>query len=126
MERTKLERVLLAIGVATVATGAIQAAAPDRLLRLLSATDDDTDRTLFATIGMFMVVTGGTLVHGLLTRVRQPVIVLWSAVQKLGAAATVTIGVSRGVFSPLALLVAGFDLLSGVLAAVHWARIRKP
>ena len=125
MERTKLERILLAIGVATVASGALQAIAPERLLRLLSAKDDETDRTLFATIGMFMVITGGTLVHGLLTPGRQPVIVLWSAAQKLGASAAVTIGVTRKVFSPLALLVAAFDLLSGILAAIHWARIRK-
>lgn len=112
------------IGVATVASGAVQAAAPHRLLRLLSAKDDDTDRTLFATIGMFMVVAGGTLVHGLLSPARQPIIVLWAAAQKLGASVAVTTGVRRGVFSRLALLVAGFDLLSSVLAAVHWSRIR--
>lgn len=121
----RLRRVLLAIGVITVVSGAVQAAVPDRLLRLLAARDDDAARTMFATIGMFMVVAGGTLVQGLLSSTRQPVIVLWAAVQKFGAAVAVTTGVRRRVYSPLALLVAGFDLLTSVLAALHWARIRR-
>ena len=120
-----LRRVLVVIGAMTVVSGAVQAAAPHRLLRLLSAKEDDTARTMFATVGMFMVVAGGTLLQGLLSPVRQPVIVLWAAAQKLGAAVAVTTGVRRGVYSPLALLVAGFDLLTSIAAAVRWTRIRK-
>ncbi len=121
-----LRRVLLAIGALTFVTGAIQAVVPQFILRLLSAKRDKTARALFATVGMFMVVAGGTLVQGLLSPVRQPIVVLWAAAQKLGAATFVGMGVRRGVFSPVALVVAGFDLLTSVLAVVHWSRLRRP
>lgn len=121
-----LRRVLMVIGVLTVVTGAVQAIVPQFILRLLSAKTDQASRSLFATVGMFMVVAGGTLVNGLLSPVRQPIIVLWAAAQKLGAAVFVTSGVRRGVFSPLALVVAGFDFLTSVLALAYWARIRDP
>lgn len=117
-------RALLAIGAITALSGATQAAAPERVLRTIGAGDDDASRQLFATVGMFMVVTGGTLVHGLLSPARQPIVVLWAAAQKLGASIAVPIGIARGVFSPVALLVAGFDLLSAGLAAWYWTRIR--
>jgi len=120
-----LHRVLLVIGGLTIVSGAVQVLVPQFILRLLSAKRDTTSRALFATVGMFMVVAGGTLVQGLLSPVRQPIIVLWAAIQKLGAALFVCNGVRRGVFSKLALAVAGFDLLTSVLSAVHWARLRK-
>lgn len=124
MPDSLLRRILIAISAMTVASGAMQAAGPGRLLRMLSADGDRTHRHLFATIGMFMVVVGGGLLHALLRPAREPVIVLWAALQKLGAFGAVALGVRRGVFSPLALLVAGFDLLSGALAAEWWRRIR--
>jgi hypothetical protein len=120
-----LRRVLLAIGVVTMATGAAQAANPGLVLRVLSAKDDTTSRSLFGTVGMFMVVAGGTVVHGLLSPARQPIIVLWCAAQKLGAAVAVGTGVRRGVFSKLALLVAAFDLLTSALAVLYWSRLRR-
>jgi hypothetical protein len=46
--------------------------------------------------------------------------VLWAALQKFGASAAVGLGVMHGVFSPVALGVAGFDLLSGILALMYW------
>ena len=73
---------------------------------------------------MFMVVVGGGLLNALLRPGRDPVIVFWAALQKLGASLAVGLGVRRRIFSPLALVVAGFDLLSGLLAVEHWRRIR--
>jgi len=120
-----LRRVLLAIGVTTVVSGAAQAVNPGLVLRLLSAKDNATSRQLFGTVGMFMVIAGGTVVHGLLSPVRQPIVMLWCAAQKLGAAVAVGSGVKRGVFSKLALLVAAFDLLTSALAALYWSRLRR-
>jgi hypothetical protein len=88
------------------------------------AQDDAAARHFFATIGMFMVVVGGGLLNALLRPGRQPIIVFWAALQKLGAAVAVGLGVKRRIFSPLALGVAFFDLLSGLLAAEHWRRTR--
>ncbi len=49
---------------------------------------------------------------------------LWAALQKAGAVTAVGIGVARDLFDPLALGVAGFDLLSALLAAALWQRLR--
>ena len=43
--------------------------------------------------------------------------------QKLGAAVAVSLAVKRGLLSPLALGVAGFDLFSALLAADYWRRL---
>ena len=48
-----------------------------------------------------------------------------SALQKLGAFVAVSLGVWRGLFSVLALGVAGFDLFSGVLFLWYWLTIRS-
>ncbi len=119
-----IRRSLIAISGLTLVTGAAQVLAPRRMLRALMVEDDDTARHFFGTIGMFMVVVGGGLLNTLLRPGQNPVIVLWAALQKLGAAFAVGLGVKRRVFSPLALVVALIDLLSGLLAAEHWRRNR--
>ncbi len=124
MSDSLIRRALVAISALTVVSGAVQALAPRGLLRFLMAEDDATARHFFGTIGMFMVVVGGGLLNALLRPGRDPVIVFWAALQKLGAAVAVGLGVRRRVFSPLALGVAFFDLLSALLAAEHWRRIR--
>ncbi len=124
MSDSLIRRALIAISALTVVSGAVQALAPARLLRALMAQDDAAARHFFATIGMFMVVVGGGLLNALLRPGRQPIIVFWAALQKLGASVAVGLGVKRRIFSPLALGVAVFDLLSGLLAAEHWRRTR--
>jgi len=119
-----IRRALIAISALTVVSGAVQALAPRRLLRALMAEDDAAARHFFGTIGMFMVVVGGGLLSALLRPGREPIIVFWAALQKLGASVAVGLGVQRRIFSPLALGVAFFDLLSGLLAAEHWRRTR--
>ncbi len=124
MSDSLIRRALIAISALTVVSGAVQALAPRRLLRALMAEDDAAARHFFGTIGMFMVVVGGGLLSALLRPGREPIIVFWAALQKLGASVAVGLGVQRRIFSPLALGVAFFDLLSGLLAAEHWRRTR--
>lgn len=107
-----LRLVLILISISTVLSGAAQVVAPGFVLHLLSAAQTTVSTQLFATIGMFMVVVGGALVHALLARSWEPILVLWAGVQKLLASAAVVIGVARGVFAPIALGVASFDLVS--------------
>ncbi|HEX5982765.1 MAG TPA: hypothetical protein VFY69_01020 [Solirubrobacterales bacterium] len=125
MSTSLLRRILVAISGLTMVSGAVQVLAPRRLLRLLAAEDDASARHLFGTVGMFMVVVGGGLLDALLRPGRDPVIVFWAALQKIGAFVAVGLGVRRRIFSPLALGVAFFDLLSGLLAAEYWRRIRR-
>jgi hypothetical protein len=120
-----LYRLLVAIAAITILSGAVQAIAPGFELRLLAAESTPTSRHFFGIVGMFMVLFGGGMLHALLDRRDHPVMVFWASLQKVGAFAAVSLGVLHGVFSELALLVAGFDLLSGVLALWYWNRIRR-
>jgi hypothetical protein len=119
-EHTTLRRVLLLIAVLTVISGLVQMVVPGRLLGLLSAESTPASRHFFGIVGMFMVLFGGLLWHALTSRSAQAIPVFWAGLQKFGASAAVGLGVLHGIFSPLALGVAGFDLLSGILALVYW------
>ncbi|MEP6743165.1 MAG: patatin [bacterium] len=116
---------LVLIAASTFLTGALQAIKPAFILRLLSAETTITSRHFFAIVGMFMVLFGGATLHALFSFKHHPVVILWSSLQKFGASVAVALGVQRGVFASLALVVAIIDFLSGVLAIWYWSRIRR-
>lgn len=109
-----LRTALVWVSVATVASGGAQMVAPGFVLGRLDATDSPTDRHLFATIGMFMVVVGGLLFQDLLRNEDDPTVLVWAGLQKLVAAGAVAVGVRRRIFSSRALAVAGFDAVTGL------------
>ena len=125
MNDSLLRLALLAIGIVTVISGLGQLFAPEMVLTLIGGDTAPAAAQGFATVGMFMVVTGAMLVQDLWRRSGEPTVPFWIGVQKVAAAALVGLGVMRGLFAPLALGVAAFDLLSGVLAFVFVARIRR-
>lgn len=125
MSDSALRRAMIAIAALTVATGAAQVLAPRRVLSPLAAQDDATTGHLFGTVGMFMVVVGGGLLDTLVRPAHNPGVIFFAGLQKIGASIAVALGVRRRIFSPPALLVAGFDLLSGVLAFAYWRRLRR-
>jgi hypothetical protein len=118
-------RVLEAIAVATVASGAAQIALPGVMLRTLGTEDSPAVRQTWATIGMFMTVVGGLSFAGLRQPEQARQVLLWTSAQKLAAAGAVAIGVRRRVFSPLALPVAGFDFASGLLGLHYRSRLGR-
>jgi hypothetical protein len=118
-------RALLAVGGLTVVSGAVQVAVPQKLLDALDVEDSPATRQLFGTVGMFMVIVGGLLVGALRRPAARREVLLGASLQKLGAAGAVAIGVRRSVFSPRALLVAGFDFASGLLALDYLRRLRR-
>ncbi|MFJ5955581.1 hypothetical protein ACIQC5_06420 [Paenarthrobacter sp. NPDC092416] len=118
-----LRAVLAVIAIITVLTGAIQVPFGGSVLHIIGTESTPETRQLFGTVGMFMVVVGGLLLHTLLNAVPSPEVVLWSGVQKTGAFGAVGIGVLNGVFAPVALLVAFFDLATAVLLFIYWRRI---
>lgn len=113
-------RASLAIAVITIATGAIQIVAPGFVLGTIGAEKTPATQHLFGTVGMFMALFGGALLHALQRPVERRIVVLWAALQKFGAVAAVALGVARGLFGSLALGVAGFDLLSGIVIVWLW------
>lgn len=108
-------RAVGAIAAITILTGAAQLALPAPLLRLLQVEPRTDAAHLFATVGMFMIVMGGAVLHAQAKRGALPVVLFWAALQKLGASLLVALGVRRGVFAELALVVAAFDFASGLL-----------
>jgi hypothetical protein len=106
---------VLAIAAVTAVTGTVQIMAPGAVLDFLSADRSPAAEQGFATVGMFMVLFAGLVLNALIVRSGERVTLLWASLQKLGASAAVGLGVARGVFSAIALLVASFDLASGAL-----------
>jgi O-antigen/teichoic acid export membrane protein len=122
----RLRAVVAAIAAVTVLSGAGQLLLPGTVLDLLGAESTATTRQLFAIVGMFMAVVGAVTLQALLSEPTPTYVVLWCAVQKLGAFVAVTVGVLRDLFSWVAVAVALFDLLTAVLAALLWQRLRLP
>ena len=122
----RLGQVVAAIAALTVVSGGTQLVAPGFVLDIIDGDSNDTSRHFFAIVGMFMVIVGGLLLHGLLQPPVPAYVALWCGLQKFGAAAAVGLGVANDIFGPLALAVAGFDFLSGVLIAMLWGRLRAP
>ncbi|MBN1209218.1 MAG: patatin-like phospholipase family protein [Myxococcaceae bacterium] len=120
-----LRLALAAIAIATVVSGAVQLIAPGFVLGFLEAEASPSSRHFFGIVGMFMVLFGGLLLHALARPKENPAAFVWAGLQKLGACAAVGLGVARGLFSPLALGVAGFDLLSGLLVLGYLGLLRR-
>jgi hypothetical protein len=121
-----LLRVLLAIIAAiTVFTGLLQLVAPAWMLGFIAHDQTALTAHFFATIGMFMVITGALFLQSLLVRSTEPAIPFWIGVQKAAAAALVAWAVIRGLMLPLAYLVASFDAITAVFVFAFWRRLAR-
>lgn len=116
---------LAAIAVITIFSGLVQMIVPSKELHQLSAEATPTSEHFFAIVGMFMILFGGAFLHALCSPTHHPIVVFWASLQKFGAFGAVGLGVLHHIFSPLALLVAAFDLASGILGIWYWLKIRR-
>ncbi|MDC3960662.1 patatin-like phospholipase family protein [Polyangium jinanense] len=114
------------IGLSTVASGAVQLVAPGFVLGVMGGVSSPTSRHFFGIVGMFMVLFGGMLLQAVARPKESSAAFRWVGLQKLGACAAVSLGVFRGLFSPIALSVAGFDLLSAALVFGYLDLLRRP
>lgn len=114
---------LVFIAVVTMFSGIGQLINAPAVLHIIGAESTKTPAHFFAIIGMFMFLFGGLLVHALRKNDRMPV--LWCALQKFGAAIAVGLGVYTSIFSAMALAVAGFDLLSGILIMIYYNNLKR-
>ena len=115
---------LFAIAVGTFLSGLLLIVAQRFVLDLLSAPTTTSDRLFFAIIGMFMAIVGGTLTQDLLQRPSR-LVVGWSALQKLGASAAMSLAVALSVFSYYGIILAAFDFCSALLAIGYWLRLAR-
>ena len=88
---------------------------PSTVLTFVGADITTTSNHFFSIVGMFMVLFGGLMLHAVYSSSPQYPAILWCAFQKLGAFVAVGLGILNGIFAPLALGVALFDLFSGII-----------
>jgi hypothetical protein len=123
--RDPLRWTLFAIAVGTFLSGLLLVVAQGFVLDVLSAPTDTSDRLFFGIIGMFMAIVGGTLSQALVQPEPTRYVVGWSALQKLCAAAAMSLAVALSVFSYYGIALAAFDFCSALLAIGYWWRIRR-
>jgi ABC-type Fe3+-siderophore transport system permease subunit len=116
---------LFAIAVGTFFSGLLLIVAQRFVLDILSAPTTTSDRLFFGIIGMFMAIVGGMLTQTLLQAPASKIIVGWSALQKLGASAAMSLAVVLSVFSYYGIALAAFDFCSAVLATGYLWRITR-
>jgi len=125
MNDALIRLLLILVAVVTVVTGVTQLAAPAWVLAFIATAPGALGLHFFATVGMFMVITGAMFLQSLLARSREPAISFWIGVQKAAGAALVAWAVLRGLLIPLAYLVAGFDAITAVLVLILWRRLAR-
>lgn len=117
--------IIVAIAGITLLSGIVQLFVPELILRILQVENTSASQHFFATIGMFMAIIGGALLHTFYNHTASRVLIFWTSLQKFGASILVAMGVMKGIFSPLALLVAGFDFFSAILFLWYWVCLRQ-
>ena len=122
----QLRLILIAIAAITAVSGLVQMFAATTMLGFLDADTGPAAVHFFAIVGMFMLLFGGLLLHALLSRNNHSMVLIWTGLQKIGAFVFVALGVRNAIFSQLALGVAIFDLLSGLLIFWYWIKVRTP
>ena len=120
-----LNLIVILISLVTILSGLSQVIMPSFVLELIGAEISPTTSHFFAIVGMFMSLFGGLMLHAIYSTHTNLEAVLWCALQKLGAFVAVTLGVVNGIFSPLALGVALFDLFSGLLFLYYFQQRRE-
>ncbi len=125
--QTILNKILLLIAAVTAIGGLLQMLLPGVALHILEGDTGASSRRFFAIVGMFMLIVGGLLWQAVRQGRGLDLVCFWSMLQKFGATFFVTLSVFSGLLSTLALPVAAFDLLSGlVLGYAYWQYRQSP
>jgi len=114
-----LNPLVVVISLITVFAGTAQMLFPGFVLDQVGGDITRASAHFFAIIGMFMLLFGALMLHNVYSAVSDRGTALWCALQKIGACAAVVIGIYHHVFTLLAVGVALFDLLSGVIFLLY-------
>ena len=120
-----IKLIILLISIVTVFSGILQIVSPGFVLNSIGAEITPTTKYFFGMVGMFMTLFGGMMLQAIYSVNSNEAAVLWASFQKLGAALAVSLAVFYGVFNLLALSVAVFDLLSGLIYLWYYSEIRN-
>ena len=113
--RKIINLIVILISAATILSGMTQLVMPRFVMGVIGAEITETSAHFFAIVGMFMALFGGLMIHALYSAIPQRPAILWCAFQKLGAFIVVGLGILNGIFAPIAMGVALFDLFSGLI-----------
>lgn len=116
--------IVVVISVLTIVSGLTQVIMPGFVLNVIGAEISDISKHLFGIVGMFMALFGGLMLHTVYQTHTSRTAVFWCALQKLGAFVAVSLGVYNELFSWMAMGVAVFDLISGILF-LYYIKILK-
>lgn len=116
--------IVVVISVLTMVSGLTQVIMPGFVLNVIGAEISDISKHLFGIVGMFMALFGGLMLHTVYQTHTSRTAVFWCALQKLGAFVAVSLGVYNELFSWMAMGVAVFDLISGILF-LYYIKILK-
>jgi hypothetical protein len=125
MKDSRLRSVLVAIAAITALTGLVQLVAPAWILGFIASDRSALGAHFFATVGMFMIITGAMFLQSLLAHSPQGAIPFWIGAQKAAACALVAWAVLRGLLAPIAYGVAAFDGATAVLTFAFWRRLPR-
>jgi len=113
--RKIINLLVILISLATIFSGLAQLFVPSFVLKLIGAEVTATSAHFFAIVGLFMALFGGLMLHAIYNPTPQRPAILWCAFQKLGAFVVVGLGIFNGIFAPIAVGIALFDLFSGLI-----------
>jgi len=119
-----LKLIVVFVSAATFLSGVVQLIKPGLVLNIVGAESTETSAFFFSTVGMFMALFGGLMIHAVYSARPQAVAVFWSMLQKAGAFAVVSIGVIQGLFGFLATGVALFDLFCAIVFFLYLRQIK--
>lgn len=114
--------ILLLIALITIFSGLGQIVMPATILHFIGGDISAANQHSFGIIGMFMVLFGGMVLHTFYEPNTSKTVLIWAALQKLGAGIAVILAIQKGLFNSLAYAVAIFDLLT---AGLFYLYIKK-
>jgi hypothetical protein len=120
-----LKNVLVAVAAMTLLTGVVSAARPALSANLfVEPTTTESGVFMVVVASALLAVFGAALLHALLSGDDHPLVILWTSVEKLVAAACWTAGLLHRTLLPMAASLIVFDLLAGTLGLWYWRRLR--
>ena len=123
-KKNLMDWAVLAIAVITMLSGLVQIVAHRAVLSMMQVEISPQTVYLFIVVSLFTSLFGAALLHALLSRQRQTVIVFWASLQKVIGAAAVFVAALNGIIARSALLAAGYDFMAGIFIFGYWIIIR--
>lgn len=121
-----LQLLVILISLVTLFLGVFQLLNPTAALGMMGKGEIlPVTSHYFAMMGFFMILFNGMVLHTVYEIQTSKTIILWAALQKIGVAVLVFIGIVGGNFHFTAIGVALFDLFSGVLFLLFFSQLYK-